>query len=121
MRERERSLAMKVQQAALWEPTHHGTQHTDASQLQQASAEAAPAAVAAMLQQSGYVNICGIELPFKRLDGANVVPALRSNQLICTAAVQANMLAAALALCQNRPLLLEGPPGDACTSAARTS
>ena len=38
-------------------------------------------------------------------------------RLVRTPAVERNLQAAALALCQQQPLLLQGPPGEALLSA----
>ena len=60
---------------------------------------------------SGHVEICGVTLP-KRADGGSsgmVVPGRRG--LVRTPAVEAALEAAAMVLAQERPLLLEGPPG----------
>ena len=103
MRERSRSLPMKVQQALMWQPedAHPGQQQQPvAASLHNTGSDDVQRA-------SGYINICGIALPCKRLVGS----AQAVHRLIHTAAVADSLKAAALALCQNRPLLLEGPPG----------
>ncbi|KAK9809153.1 hypothetical protein WJX72_010301 [[Myrmecia] bisecta] len=56
---------------------------------------------------AGYVNVCGILLPHR--DAPPETHA--SSRLVKTATAQRTLEAAALALCQGQPLLLEGPPG----------
>ena len=124
MRERERSLARKVQQAAMWDPHAQQAQHVHSNhgqqprQLQQQEAAPMDATVSnitdniSLQQQAGYVRVCGIDLPCKQVEAATVATAGGGHRLVHTAAMQENMLAAALALCQNRPLLLEGPPAN---------
>ncbi len=120
MRERSRSLAVKVQQAAMWLPIAAHPQHDSSDQQQQQQQQhlvAAPMASSVRdgrQQKTGYVTICGIALPCKQLDALSTATAQTALRFIHTAAVEDNLKAAALALCQNRPLLLEGPPGGCC-------
>ena len=54
---------------------------------------------------TGHVDVCGIALPCGPDAGGG------AGELVRTPTVLRNLEAAALALCQQRPLLLEGPPG----------
>lgn len=109
MQERKRSLCVKVQQAAMWLPkvnqplVPEGQQQRQNRPLQGSDNAQ---------QRTGYVNISGIALPCKTLDPSSILAAPAGHSLIYTAAVDDNLKAAALALCQTRPLLLEGPPGQ---------
>lgn len=62
--------------------------------------------------EMGFVNVCGICLPKRdraaRQGDAASAPSVR---LVATPSSEKNLEAAALVLCQERPLLLEGPPG----------
>ena len=58
----------------------------------------------------GFANVCGILLPTREQTGT--LPESVQGSLVVTPTVQRNMEAAAMALCQKRPLLLEGPPGE---------
>ena len=107
----------------MWDPHAQQAQHARSNhlqqpqQLQQQEATPMDATISnitddvSIQQQAGYVSVCGIDLPCKQVEGAAVATAAGGHRLVHTAAMQQNMLAAALALCQNRPLLLEGPPG----------
>ena len=112
LRERSRSLDAKVHQAALWLPGDAQTDSTD----RQGQSERHHLAVDALLYNSplqpaaGFVRVCGIELACRL--GASNASTGPASRLVCTAAVADDMKAAALALCQSRPLLLEGPPGQ---------
>lgn len=109
LRERSRSLDTRVHQAALWLP---GDAQTD----KQGQPEQHPQAIDTLPHDStlqsaaGFVRVCGIDLPCRT--GASQASTGQPSRLIHTAAVADNMKAAALALCQSRPLLLEGPPGQ---------
>ena len=123
LRERERSLALKVQQSAMWDPHAQQAQHAHSNhwqqpqQLQQQETTPMDATNSnitdeiSLQQQAGYVSVWGVDLPCKQVEAAGVATADGGHRLVHTAAMQENMLAAALALCQHRPLLLEGPPG----------
>lgn len=109
LRERSRSLDVKVLQAALWLPT--GTQTDNLSQHdQQLQAMDTCTEVNSQLA-AGFVIVSGIDLPFRTVDPSSLAPTGPARRLVHTSAMVDNMKAAALALCQNRPLLLEGPPG----------
>ncbi|KAL3144110.1 hypothetical protein ABBQ32_003901 [Trebouxia sp. C0010 RCD-2024] len=114
LRERSRSLDVKVQQAALWNPTHAHTHELDQQHLRQ---EQQPQAMDtrthtdSQQQTAGYVSVSGIDLACRTVDTAATETAGHAPKLVHTPAMVDNIKAAALALCQNRPLLLEGPPG----------
>ena len=121
LKERSRSLDAKLHLASLWLPSNSATD--DSSQLQTQSQQLQqhhqqPQAMdighkdSTTHQMLGYVSICGIELPCRAVRSTGDVSPNQQGTLIHTPAVADNMKAAALALCQNRPLLLEGPPGD---------
>jgi len=118
MQERKRSLCVKVQQAAMWLPkVTQPHQVPEGQQQQQQQQQDRPlqrniSGSDNARQRTGYVNICGIALPCKTLDASSILAAPAGHSLIYTAAVDDNLKAAALALCQTRPLLLEGPPGQ---------
>ncbi len=116
MQERKRSLCVKVQQAAMWLPNVTQPDQLPAGQQQQQQQERPLQRIILgsdnAQQRTGYVNICGIALPCKTLDASSILAAPAGHSLIYTAAVDDNLKGAALALCQTRPLLLEGPPGQ---------
>ncbi len=120
MQERKRSLSVKVQQAAMWLPkVTQPDQLPDGRQQQQQQQQVQDRPFQRNISggdnaqhRTGYVNICGIALPCKTLDASSILAAPAGHSLIYTAAVDDNLKAAALALCQTRPLLLEGPPGQ---------
>ncbi len=117
MQERKRSLCVKVQQAAMWLPNVNQPHLVPQGQQQQQQQQDRPLQTNISgsdnaQQRTGYVSICGIALPCKTLDAASILAAPAGRSLIYTAAVDDNLKAAALALCQARPLLLEGPPGQ---------
>ena len=120
MQERKRSLCVKVQQAAMWLPkVIQPDQLPEGQQSQQQQQQQQDRPLQRNIsgsdnarQRTGYVNICGIALPCKTLDALSTLAAPAGHSLIYTAAVDDNLKAAALALCQTRPLLLEGPPGQ---------
>ena len=58
----------------------------------------------------GFANVCGILLPTR--EQTETADKLHQGPLVVTPTVRRNMEAAAMALCQKRPLLLEGPPGE---------
>ena len=115
MQERKRSLCVKVQQAAMWVPKVTQPHLVPEGQQQQQQSRPLQRDVPGSdnaQHKTGYVNICGIALPCKTLDVSSILAAPAGRSLIYTAAVDDNLKAAALALCQTRPLLLEGPPGQ---------
>lgn len=120
MRERKRSLPVKLQQAAMWLPTSSSQMQPPQQELQlqshRTAAQRLSPSGADEQQKTGYINVCGIDLPCKTLDASSVVAAQAERRLIHTPAVGDNLKAAALALCQSRPLLLEGPPGEMLAS-----
>eukprot|EP00983_Pelagomonas_calceolata_P082556 1155962-Pelagomonas_calceolata.AAC.8 len=79
----------------------------------------------ALPEPPGFVAVCGVDLPRRMCNGGASTStascsALRSPQgtappddhaFVATPTVARNLRAAALALCAERPLLLEGPPG----------
>jgi midasin len=74
----------------------------------------------ALPPSSGFVELCGLEVPSRRAAaGAATAAAAPSARLVRTAGAAAALEAAALALCQRQPLLLEGPPGCGKTEVAR--
>lgn len=108
--ERSRSLDVKVQQAALWLPT--ATQTDNSSQHdQQPQAMDTCTDTDSKHWAAGFVNVSGIDLPFRTVDPSSLAPTCPAQRLVHTPAMVDNIKSAALALCQNRPLLLEGPPG----------
>lgn len=110
LRERRCSLDVKVQQAALWLPT--ATQPDCPSQHdQQPQAMDTCTDIDSKQLAAGFVNVNGIDLPFRTADSSSLAPTCPARRLVHTPAMVDNIKAAALALCQNRPLLLEGPPG----------
>ena len=114
LRERSRSLDVKVQQAVLWLPTttqtdHHSIQHDQHDQQPQAMDTRTD--THSKNQAAGYVTVSGIDLPCRTADVSSLAATSPAQRLVHTSAMVDNIKAAALALCQNRPLLLEGPPG----------
>ncbi|KAL0028971.1 hypothetical protein WJX77_009058 [Trebouxia sp. C0004] len=112
--ERKRSLHIKVQQAAMWLPNVTQPHQVPEGQQQRQQDRPLQRTISGSdnaRQRTGYVNVCGIALPCKTLDASSILEAPAGQSLIYTAAVEDNLKAAALALCQTRPLLLEGPPG----------
>lgn len=120
MRERKRSLPVKLQQAAMWLATSSSQMQPPQQELQLQPHRTAAQRLSPngddMQQRTGYVNVCGIDLPCKTLDASSVIAAQTERRLVYTPAVEDNLKAAALALCQSRPLLLEGPPGKMLSS-----
>lgn len=119
LRERSRSLAIKVHQAALWLPTatqtDHSSQHDQHDQhAQQLQAMDTHTDTNSKNQAAGCVNVSGIDLPCRTVGIASLAAKGPAHRLVHTPAMVDNIKAAALALCQNRPLLLEGPPGQSC-------
>ena len=116
LRERSRSLDVKVQQAALWLPTvtqtYNPSQHDQYDQQPQAMDT--PSDSNSKNQAAGYVNVSGIELPCRAVEAPSLAITGPAQRLVHTPAMVDNIKAAVLALCQNRPLLLEGPPGWSC-------
>ena len=68
-------------------------------------------AAEALAVASGHVEVCGVALPRREGGGGAGADARGGRGLIRTPAVEASLEAAALVLAQDRPLLLEGPPG----------
>ena len=114
MQERKHSLCVKVQQAAMWLPkVSQPHQVSEGQQQQQQQSRPLQRNISGSDNaETGYVNICGIALPCNILNASSVLAAPAGHTLIHTGAVDDNLKAAALALCQTRPLLLEGPPGQ---------
>lgn len=114
LRERSRSLDVKLQQAALWTLTDAQTDQSDQQHLQH---EQQPQAMDTRIdadskqQAAGYVSVSGIDLACRSRGAAATETTGHASKLVHTPAMVDNIKAAALALCQNRPLLLEGPPG----------
>lgn len=119
MRDRKRSLGAALQQASLWAPKQQSSvqpQHSPSyeQQEQQPLSSASQqhlhmhGASAHVPEGSGYVDVCGIVLPSKTSAGHGQ---LAAPSLVQTAAMADDLRAAALALSQSRPILLEGPPG----------
>ena len=116
LRERSRSLDIKVHQAALWLPTaaqtDHSSQHDQHGQhKQQLQAMDTCTDTNSKDQAAGFVTVSGIDLPCRTGGMASLAAKGPAHRLVHTPAMVDNIKAAALALCQNRPLLLEGPPG----------
>ncbi len=74
----------------------------------------------ALPEPASFVRVCGMDLP-RRISSASISgsgsssggapPAHDDHAFVSTPTVARNLRAAALALCAERPLLLEGPPG----------
>lgn len=64
----------------------------------------------ALATPPGFAAVCGVLLPARESQTAESSSAA-SPELVMTPTVAGNLKAAALALCQQKPLLLEGPPG----------
>lgn len=109
LRERSRSLDVKVQQAVLWIPTDAQTDMSDMHKQPQAMDTRSH--TDSQQHVAGYVNVSGIDLACRTVDTAGTEITRRVQRFVHTPAMVDNIKAAALALCQNRPLLLEGPPG----------
>lgn len=122
MRDRKHSLATAVEHAKLWVPPQPTSdshseqqQHDWQTQLGQQQMAAqytqhSSNAVTDIPEGAGYVSVCGIVLPSKPSPTASQA-ATAGPQLVQTTAVAEILQAAALALSQHRPILLEGPPG----------
>lgn len=75
-----------------------------------AAAESAPAQqLTEVPAGSGYVSLGGIPVPTRGMQRG----APDARHFVMTATAEQNLQACALVLCQRRPLLLEGPPGNA--------
>ena len=106
-----------MQQAALWTPTDAQTDEPDQYHLQheqQPQAMDTRTDADSKQQTAGYVSVSGIDLACRNVDTAATETTGHAPKLVHTPAMVDNIKAAALALCQNRPLLLEGPPGESC-------
>jgi len=68
----------------------------------------APALRGRLAAATGHTDVCGIALPCGPGGGGG---GGGGGSLVRTPTAERNLEAAALALCQQRPLLLEGPPG----------
>ena len=117
LRDRKRSLAVTVQQASLWTPEQppvateqlHIKSQDQKHHLPQQLMNNKHASLH-VPEGSGYVSVCGVILPSKMTTSLDQA-ATTGQQLVQTASMVDNLRAAALALSQHRPILLEGPPG----------
>lgn len=114
MLDRKRSLRSAVQQASQWRPAQQPSSSPIQQQQDQSSTTqqlSQPQHASPQIPQgSGYVNVCGIVLP-SNTTGSPSQRAETGQQLVQTTAMQDDLRASALALSQQRPILLEGPPG----------
>ena len=96
-------LRYTVEHAGLWmePPSHSGS-------LEASSGHGMPEE---LLPARGFVSLCGIKLPCRAGAGTVTAAAQSRGPFVRTETVSRNLEAAALVLCQQRPLLLEGPPG----------
>jgi hypothetical protein len=112
------SLRYAVERAGFWmqPPPHFGH---DAGSHEEAGETSLKASGDQMGQQpgdapisdrGGLVTLAGLELPFRQSLG-NVSPTANTS-FIATDTVTRTLEAASLVLCQQKPLLLEGPPGQ---------
>lgn len=99
---------------------------TEQQQQQQQSQQSVASTDLQLPEPRGFVNVCGVDLPRRMgsntaasglntsskggAEGVGCVPA-DEHAFVSTPTVTRNLRAAALALCADRPLLLEGPPG----------
>ncbi|GMH33343.1 hypothetical protein BSKO_01177 [Bryopsis sp. KO-2023] len=69
----------------------------------------------------GYVKVRGLDLICRESEHLESISPQKQREweMIVTPTVERNLQSAALALCQNCPLLLEGPPGSGKTSLIR--
>lgn len=97
-------LRYTVERAGVWiEPNPH---------VSSLAASSGPSMPEQLLPASGFVSLCGIKLPCRGNAGAVSAAAQSRGPFVRTETVDRNLEAAALVLCQQRPLLLEGPPGE---------
>ena len=125
LRWREDCLRYQVERAGAWmqQPPHVQLQSSSSATSSSSAApmEALPPATVNELGKeavaaeplavaSGHVEVCGVALP-KRAAGSMGSSLTTRSALVRTPGMEAALEAAALVLCQDRPLLLEGPPG----------
>lgn len=115
LRWRQDRLRYTVERAGLWmqPPPHFCSISGSEALLGPDSSSAGPTSGMSeqMLPASGFVSLCGIELPCRGTPGLASAAQSRG-PFVMTETVSRNLEAAALVLCQRRPLLLEGPPGE---------
>ena len=114
LRWRQDRLRYTVERAGLWmQPPPHFCSMSGSEALpgpDSSSAGPSSGMSEQMLPASGFVSLCGIELPCRGTPGLASAAQSRG-PFVMTETVSRNLEAAALVLCQRRPLLLEGPPG----------
>ena len=119
---RQHRLNIAAERAAMWRnPSQHLAQGTAACLANSENYD-----LERLLPAPGFVSICGILLPCRPgasgHKAAHLWPGPKPNEsdshtvgaLVKTAAMFCSMKAAALALCQQRPIVFEGPPGNLC-------
>jgi midasin len=117
----EERTAIALQLAQRWQPCEQGApccssstaqQQPDTQQQQQ---DLPPA--------NGFVRVCGLEVPAKNDSSSSnsntAAGALTWGRLVQTPGITAALESAAIALCQNSPVVVEGPAGCGKTTLIR--
>jgi hypothetical protein len=115
LRWQEDSLRYAVERAGFWmrPPPHFGGAATGNPAADTGIVPPNVGGDTAAAGTGGFVRMCGIELPQRQQQPSADASASAVAPLVLTEAVSRNLEAAALVLCQQNPLLLEGPPGQA--------
>ncbi len=112
-------LRYTVEGAGLWmqPPAHFSSASGSETSRGPGSSSVVPLSGMAehALPASGFVSLCGVELPCRSVPGLATAAHSRT-PFVKTETVARNLEAAALVLCQQRALLLEGPPGESLPS-----
>lgn len=113
-------LRYTVERAGFWmqPPSHFGSSAGSGALREPGMSSAAPAPSASeqLAPASGFVLLCGIAVPCRRPSAVTAAAAHGRSSFVQTETVSRNLEAAALVLCQQQPLLLEGPPGETCAA-----
>ncbi|KAF6262490.1 hypothetical protein COO60DRAFT_1699221 [Scenedesmus sp. NREL 46B-D3] len=124
MRWDEERTAVALQLAQRWQACEPGAACCSSSAAQQPDAQQQPQQQQELPPAKGFVRVCGLEVPAKNENSSSNgsaagAGALTWGRLVQTPGMTAALESAALALCQNSPVVVEGPPGCGKTTLIR--
>jgi midasin len=119
----EERTAVALQLAQRWQPCEQGAPCCSSSKAQQPDAHHHHHQQQDLPPAKGFVRVCGLEVPAKNDSSSSnsntAAGALTWGRLVQTPGITAALESAAIALCQNSPVVVEGTAGCGKTTLIR--